>query len=68
MTRTESVQTTILKTREAENPQEYAKAFVDHFKKYYEGDLKKKKKGPSTEDLVKMLSGGLGLEDLDSAS
>ena len=68
LTRKESIQRTILETREAESPQEYAKAFVDHFKKYYEGDWKKKKINPDTEDLIKMLSGGLGLEDLDSAS
>ena len=64
--REQSVTTTQHKLRKATNKEEYAKIWMSHFQKYeprLNGTIKKKKE-PTTEDLVSMLSGGLTLDDV----
>ena len=64
MSREESLKLTKIKLKSAKTKEEFAEAITNHFKGYVLADVKTNE--PTTESLVKMLSGGLGLEDLDT--
>ena len=64
MSREESLKLTKIKLRNSKTKEEFTKFWLEHFRNYVIEDVKATE--PTTESLVKMLSGGLGLEDLDT--